>query len=144
MLSASDTCVIDPTSNYQFLYDDSIDFNRDYRDDYCGIYSYHGSLFGAMSGRFRDSRNINTPHYSLRIIMWVILIDDWVATDGITIDDVVSGLTKKQDFTTISTSENICGGPELDHYMKLDLEFPNYNPNDDVYLNLESVNANNN
>ena len=46
-------------------------------------YSYTGNLTGSSKITFTDSNGPQVPHYQLRVIFWMILIDDWQGSDQI-------------------------------------------------------------
>ena len=79
------TCVLDPNSNYLFLADESTIGNSKIGDTAsCSAYSYYGNFDNSNNPRLSYSSTITQPHYAVRLIMWVIMIDQWdPTTDGI-------------------------------------------------------------
>jgi hypothetical protein len=46
-------------------------------------YTYTGNLTGSATITFTDSTGAQAPHYQLRVIFWMILIDNWQGSDQI-------------------------------------------------------------
>ncbi len=46
-------------------------------------YTYTGNLTGSATITFTDSTGAQVPHYQLRVIFWMILIDNWQGSDQI-------------------------------------------------------------
>ncbi len=46
-------------------------------------YSYNGNLTGSATITYTDSNGPMVPHYQLRVIFWMILIDAWQGSDTI-------------------------------------------------------------
>lgn len=44
-------------------------------------YSYYGNLTGSNIITFSDVNGITLPHYQIRVIFWMILIDNWQGSD---------------------------------------------------------------
>jgi hypothetical protein len=52
-------------------------------------YNFYGNLTGSAKIIYTDSMGPQIPHYQMRLICWIILMDNWQGSDQIrvTLDD---------------------------------------------------------
>jgi hypothetical protein len=46
-------------------------------------YTYFGNFSGSNKVIFSDQNGVQVPHYQIRIVYWMVLIDSWQGTDQI-------------------------------------------------------------
>ena len=83
-------------------------------------YSYTGNQTGNDVVTYTDTSGVSLPHYQLRIIAWVILIDDWQGQDNVkvTLDGTDS---QTQSRNSRQTNEKTCGnGGNWEDYVRFD------------------------
>lgn len=72
-------------------------------------YRYFGNLTGTDKIIFVDSTGPAVPHYQMRIIVWVILIDGWAGSDTVRVT-LNSNQTLTMAQSAKTSSETVCGG----------------------------------
>ncbi len=71
----------------------------------CSVYTYYGPKTATGSGTLQYTSAVTQPHYSVRLIMWVILVDQWSPTlDKVIVTNSDTGASAFQNITTASTS----------------------------------------
>lgn len=72
-LFSSPSCLLDPTSNYVFLADQTTIWNSfSAIRGSCGTYNYYGpEVFGSIMLQYLTP--ITTAHYCVRLIVWMLL-----------------------------------------------------------------------
>lgn len=85
-------------------------------------YTYTGNMTGNGVLTYTDSNGPQVPFYQIRVIFWMILIDNWQGSDTIkvTINSNTS-LIQSVSRNSRQTSEKTCGnGGDWDDYVRFD------------------------
>jgi hypothetical protein len=103
-LQSNGTCTVDPASGYVLFNNDAQISNSISSTGNCGTYTFIGlTAFDTVS--LRSATSINIPHYSVRLIAWIIMYNEWdLSLDYFQGVLDTSGQTIKQYANTYSTA----------------------------------------
>lgn len=104
ILQSNGTCTVDPASGYVLFNNDAQISNSISSTGTCGTYTFIGlTAFDTVS--LRSATSINIPHYSVRLIAWIIMYNEWdLSLDYFQGVLDTSGQTIKQYANTYSTA----------------------------------------
>ena len=104
-------------------------------------YSYLGNITGSGNTTFFDSAGCSLPHYQLRIIVWIILIDEWQGSDTIKVT-LEGNQTKTQTRNSRQSSEKVCGNNgNSEDYVRFDQTYT-HNTSNNYTIDIYSSNTN--
>lgn len=76
----------------------------------CGTYTFTGTLQSGQSFTLTTSTAITAPHIKVRLILWIILYDDWnTTTDYIEAKINTTNVTQRFNIANRQTTEQVCG-----------------------------------
>lgn len=107
--SSNNTCQIDANSQYVYFAGQSQIMNMQGGSASCGGYTFNGQYNFNDQITLRLDNPITIPHYSVRVIAWVIMYNEWnLASDYFLGQLNTSAQTVRQNVTTYSTAELLC------------------------------------
>lgn len=109
LLSGSN-CIIDSTSGYTLYFQSNNMTATPVGSATCSSYSITGTLNSGQTFTLTTASAIIISHIKVRLIMWVILYDNWnTTTDYLQAKLNTSGETQKIYVGSRQTSEQVCG-----------------------------------
>lgn len=97
-------------------------------------------MTGSQIINIADGIGTSVPHYQLRVIIWMILIDNWQGSDiiKVTLD---GNQTLTQSRNTRQTSEKVCGNNgDFEDYVRFDKTYT-HNTSNPYSINITTNNS---
>lgn len=123
------TCAIDPITTGYEIVDTSSDIGGGItvnspisNTGTCGPNSYFGNLSDTETFTFTDSLGPQVGHYELRVMMWVIVIENWAGSQKIR-TSLDGGTAKSNSVSNSMDNNNNCGGGGKEYYLITDNNF---------------------
>lgn len=120
-LLISGQCVVDTTTRYSIAGESNNFTITPTGTASCGSYTFTGTLQSGQSFTAATTTAITTPHIKIRIILWVILYEDWnTATDYIEVSINTTNTIQRFNLINRQGNEQVCGPGQSESNIKLD------------------------